>query len=128
MDLDAYQKAIIKFDLNEKIESQNEVDFAFVDKVLGLSGEAGEVADKVKKVIRDQEGKLSVNDKKAIGQELGDILWYVATSARYLGISLEQIASENIEKLESRLSRARFQAQGMRDENIDCGWFARFYT
>ncbi len=39
MDLDAYQKAIIKFDLNEKIESQNEVDFAFVDKVLGLSGE-----------------------------------------------------------------------------------------
>lgn len=50
MDLDAYQKAIIKFDLNEKIESQNEVDFAFVDKVLGLSGEAGEVVDKVKKL------------------------------------------------------------------------------
>ena len=112
MDLDAYQKAIIKFDLNEKIESQNEVDFAFVDKVLGLSGEAGEVADKVKKVIRDQEGKLSVNDKKAIGQELGDILWYVATSARYLGISLEQIASENIEKLESRLSRGKISGSG----------------
>ena len=100
------------FDLNEKIESQNEVDFAFVDKVLGLSGEAGEVADKVKKVIRDQEGKLSVNDKKAIGQELGDILWYVATSARYLGISLEQIASENIEKLESRLSRGKISGSG----------------
>ena len=112
MVLDAYQKAIIKFDLNEKIESQNEVDFAFVDKVLGLSGEAGEVADKVKKVIRDQEGKLSVNDKKAIGQELGDILWYVATSARYLGISLEQIASENIEKLESRLSRGKISGSG----------------
>ena len=112
MDLDAYQKAIIKFDLNEKIESQNKVDFAFVDKVLGLSGEAGEVADKVKKVIRDQEGKLSVNDKKAIGQELGDILWYVATSARYLGISLEQIASENIEKLESRLSRGKISGSG----------------
>ena len=64
MDLDAYQKAIIKFDLNEKIEIQNEVDCAFVDKVLGLSGEAGEVVDKVKKVIRDQEGKLSVNDKR----------------------------------------------------------------
>lgn len=112
MDLDAYQKAIIKFDLNEKIESQNEVDFAFVDKVLGLSGEAGEVADKVKKVIRDQEVKLSANDKKAIGQELGDILWYVATSARYLGISLEQIASENIEKLESRLSRGKISGSG----------------
>ena len=99
-------------DLAEKIESQNEVDFAFVDKVLGLSGEAGEVADKVKKVIRDQKGKLSANDKKAIGQELGDILWYVATSARYLGISLEQIASENIEKLESRLSRGKISGSG----------------
>ncbi len=70
------------------------------------------MADKVKKVIRDQEGKLSVNDKKAIGQELGDILWYVATSARYLGISLEQIASENIEKLESRLSRGKISGSG----------------
>ena len=55
---------------------------------------------------------LSANDKKAIGQELGDILWYVATSARYLGISLEQIASENIEKLESRLSRGKISGSG----------------
>ncbi|MCT0016906.1 hypothetical protein EFE32_08750 [Lactococcus lactis subsp. lactis] len=112
MDLDAYQKAIIKFDLDKKMESQNEVDFAFVDKILGLTGEAGEVADKVKKVIRDQAGKLSVSDKKAISRELGDVLWYVATSARYLGISLEQIASENIEKLESRLSRGKISGSG----------------
>lgn len=55
---------------------------------------------------------MSANDKKAIGQELGDILWYVATSARYLGISLEQIASENIEKLESRLSRGKISGSG----------------
>lgn len=112
MDLDAYQKAIVKFDLNKNIESQDKIDFAFLDKILGLSGEAGEVADKVKKVIRDQEGKLSVNDKKAISYELGDLLWYLATSARYLGISLEQVASENIEKLESRLNLGKISGSG----------------
>ena len=112
MDLDAYQKAIVKFDLNKNIEFQDKIDFAFLDKILGLSGEAGEVADKVKKVIRDQAGKLSVNDKKAISYELGDLLWYLATSARYLGISLEQVASENIEKLESRLNRGKISGSG----------------
>ncbi|MDU7040162.1 MAG: MazG nucleotide pyrophosphohydrolase domain-containing protein, partial [Lactococcus lactis] len=52
------------------------------------------------------------NDKKAISYELGDLLWYLATSARYLGISLEQVASENIEKLESRLNRGKISGSG----------------
>ena len=82
------------------------------DWILPNLEKALEVIGGVKKVIRDQKGKLSANDKKAIGQELGDILWYVATSARYLGISLEQIASENIEKLESRLSRGKISGSG----------------
>ncbi|XOW21215.1 hypothetical protein QK908_01195 [Lactococcus cremoris] len=53
-----------------------------------------------------------------------DLLWYLATSARYLVISLEQVASENIEKLESRLNRGKISGSGEKDENINCSRLA----
>ena len=112
MNLNDYQEAIIKFDMNGPIKDIREVDFAFLDKVLGLPGEAGEVADKVKKIIRDQSGQLTCQDKEVLAKELGDVLWYVATCARYLGMDMEQIALDNIAKLESRKNRGKISGSG----------------
>ena len=72
---------------------------------LGLAGEAGEVADKVKKIIRDDEGILLDHKAEEIAKELGDVLWYVATLAEELGYQLEEIALANYDKLASRAER-----------------------
>jgi NTP pyrophosphatase (non-canonical NTP hydrolase) len=72
---------------------------------LGLCGEAGEVADKVKKVIRDQGGNFSPEAVAALELELGDVLWYVAQLATELGLDLDRVAQANLDKLASRMSR-----------------------
>ena len=72
---------------------------------LGLCGEAGEVADKVKKVLRDRQGNFSPEVIADLQLELGDVLWYVAQLATELGLELEQIAQTNIDKLASRAAR-----------------------
>jgi len=73
--------------------------------VLGINGEAGEVAEKVKKIIRDKNGEISEQDKQELGKEIGDVLWYLAVFAHDLGIPLDQIARENLAKLQSRKAR-----------------------
>ena len=72
---------------------------------LGLCGEAGEVADKVKKVLRDRQGNFSPEVIADLQLELGDVLWYVAQLATELGLELEQIAQTNLDKLASRAAR-----------------------
>jgi NTP pyrophosphatase (non-canonical NTP hydrolase) len=72
---------------------------------LGLAGEAGEVAGKVKKVLRDDAGSLTVEKRKQLEGELGDVLWYLARLADELGVSLEVIAQANLEKLADRSAR-----------------------
>jgi NTP pyrophosphatase (non-canonical NTP hydrolase) len=72
---------------------------------LGLCGESGEVADKVKKVLRDRQGHFDAQVKADLGLELGDVLWYVAQLATELGLSLETIAQGNLDKLASRAAR-----------------------
>ncbi len=112
MELKDYQKEIIKFDVNGPLADIEQVNFAFLDKVLGLAGESGEVADKIKKIIRDQDGIIKDEDKNALGKELGDVLWHVATCARYLGLDLEQVAQANLNKLESRQLRGKIAGSG----------------
>ena len=73
---------------------------------LGLCGEAGEVAEKVKKNIRD--GKSLDGD----ALELGDVLWYISTLADDLGVTLEEVAKANIEKLQSRMERNKIKGDG----------------
>jgi len=84
----------------------------FIYPTLGLAGEAGEVAEKIKKVIRDGNGIVSDEKREEITKELGDVMWYVANLSTELKISLEDVASKNIEKLESRYQRNELHGSG----------------
>ena len=79
---------------------------------LGLVGEAGEVADKVKKILRDKKGVFDKDSKDAIKFELGDVLWYISQLSCELGYELEEIANANLQKLNSRKSRGKIQGSG----------------
>lgn len=79
---------------------------------LGLCGESGEVAEKVKKVIRDNNGELTEEKRLEIAKEIGDVLWYVATLSHDLGYELEDIALMNINKLRSRQKRNKINGSG----------------
>jgi NTP pyrophosphatase (non-canonical NTP hydrolase) len=84
----------------------------FVYPTLGLAGETGEVVEKIKKVFRDKNGEVSKETKKEITKELGDVLWYLSQVATELGISLEEVAGSNLEKLFSRLERNKISGDG----------------
>ena len=79
---------------------------------LGLTGEAGEVADKVKKVLRDKGGFFDEGAKEAIMLELGDVLWYVSQLSSELGFELEDVAIANLKKLSSRSTRGQISGEG----------------
>ena len=79
---------------------------------LGLVGEAGEVADKVKKILRDNKGIFDKESKDAIKFELGDVLWYISQITSELGYELEDIANTNLQKLNSRKIRGKIQGSG----------------
>jgi NTP pyrophosphatase (non-canonical NTP hydrolase) len=110
MEFDEYQKKTAKYDLSDATSNLKGV--GFIEKVLGLVGEAGETADKIKKILRDKDGVPSDEDRDLIIKELGDTLWYLAAIARYLGIPLSEVASGNINKLESRFQRNKLHGEG----------------
>jgi NTP pyrophosphatase (non-canonical NTP hydrolase) len=74
---------------------------------LGLAAEAGEVANKVKKILRD--GKF---DRNAIADEVGDCLWYIAALCRDLNVDMKEIAKNNLRKLHDRKARGVIQGSG----------------
>ena len=79
--------------------------------VLGLCSEAGEVADKFKKIIRDKDGKYEVRDENVL-HELGDVLWYIVRTGSYFGYSFEEIMFANHEKVKSRWERKKIGGSG----------------
>jgi len=81
-------------------------------QVLGLVGESGEVAEKVKKLIRDQNGELSNETKIELLKELGDILWYVNAVAHLLGSNIGEVAENNLQKVLSRKVRGVTKGSG----------------
>ena len=98
---------------NAKCSNINDI-AGLLNGVLGLTGEAGEVADKVKKVLRDKNGEFfkDPSTREEIMKEIGDVLWYCATLANDLGYSLEEVAEANIKKLSSRKERGMLGGNG----------------
>lgn len=82
---------------------------------IGLAGETGEVAEKVKKLIRDKgypNSPVSAEDRDSLIKELGDILWYMAMIAEELDIDFDTVAQTNIDKLRSRQDRDTLSGSG----------------
>lgn len=79
---------------------------------LGIAGESGEVAEKLKKILRDEYDLISSLRRDELKDELGDILWYVAKAARELGVSLEDVALANLQKIQSRRRRGKISGSG----------------
>ena len=105
MDINAYQAAAKETAIYQK-------DTGILYTTLGLNGEAGEVADKVKKIIRDHGGEMDDAARESIMMELGDVLWYIANLATELGYSLRDIAGTNIQKLQDRQQRNKLHGSG----------------
>lgn len=80
--------------------------------VLGLVGEAGELAEHYKHALRDNDGVISAETKRLVGKELQDVLWYLANIATELGIDLEDVAIAGIKSIEDRVKRGTLKGRG----------------
>lgn len=87
-------------------------DLIFVYTALGLAGEAGEVAEKIKKIWRDKNKQINETDRAEIKKEMGDVLWYLSQLAENLGIDFDDVAQTNINKTQSRLARNLINGSG----------------
>lgn len=96
-------------DYNEELKFE---DSGLEYPVIGLTEEAGEVAGKFAKIIRDKKGIITKEDRDEIIKELGDVLWMISEIAQRLDCSLQHVAHVNIEKLSSRLKRGKINGSG----------------
>jgi NTP pyrophosphatase (non-canonical NTP hydrolase) len=86
--------------------------YKIIYPALGLAGESGEVAEKIKKMLRDNNGIITDEIKENIILEIGDVLWYCNALARDLGYTLEEVMQKNIDKLASRVIRNKIHGDG----------------
>ena len=107
MNFNDYQKQALKTIISTDDELKDRLHW-----VLGINGEAGEIAEKAKKIIRDKQGVMNDQDREDFGKEIGDVLWYLAVFANHLGLSLEDVAQTNLEKLASRQKRGKLTGSG----------------
>lgn len=103
--VDSYQELIKKF---AKYPPEKALEYL----TLGLSSEAGEVAGKVKKVLRDKDGQFTQGDIVAISAELGDVAWYLCMLATVMDIPMSEVLQNNYDKLEGRYQRGVIGGSG----------------
>jgi NTP pyrophosphatase (non-canonical NTP hydrolase) len=106
MDLNTYQEKARSTAIYPDLGSN------IIYPTLGLSGEAGEISEKVKKVMRDEGGVLTDPKREALAFELGDVLWYVSQLAAEIDFTLDEIAQMNLDKLFSRKDRGVLGGSG----------------
>ncbi len=106
MDMEFYQQETRKTAVYPKTE------IPALYAALKIAGEAAEIAEHYGKIIRDDGGKLTPERRKALRKEIGDVLWYVAQISDGLGMNLDDLARENLVKLESRQARGTLYGDG----------------
>ena len=101
-----------EYQLESRTHAIYHVEDSVIYPALGLAGEAGEVAGKVSKIMRDSDGSLSEELREDLGKELGDVLWFVAQLASDLSLNLGEIARGNLRKLADRSERGVLGGSG----------------
>lgn len=108
MDFNQYQAQATKtatYDPSDKM-------YALMYLSLGLAGESGEAIDKIKKIIRNDNGVLSDEKREELKKEFGDVLWYLAQFARVLDYKFSDFAEANLNKLSDRQARGAIKSEG----------------
>ena len=95
-----------------KVTAKYPVNVRVLYPCLGLAGETGEVCEKIKKVYRDNDGVFTHDKIEEIKKEIGDVLWYIQALCNDLGISMQDVAQLNVDKLLSRLERGVINGNG----------------
>lgn len=108
MDFDEYQKLASR---TATFDGKSE-EYALMYLGLGVTGEAGEIAEKLKKLLRNDDGAVSQEKRDALKQEIGDVLWYLSQLARVLDIPFSEAAKANIEKTTDRAARGVIKSSG----------------
>lgn len=107
MTFDEYQKQALTTAINNKDPLMDKTIWA-----MGISGEAGEVLEKWKKIVAYKDGEISEEDKLEIKKELGDVVWYVALLADSLDLSFDDVMQLNLSKLADRKKRGAQKGAG----------------
>lgn len=105
MRMSEYQKKVLNLNICKE-------EYKLLHSVLGLVGEAGEIAEKFKKLYRDKHGNMDEEFKIAIAKEIGDVQWYIADLCTQLGLDLNEVARDNMRELESRRDRGVLSGSG----------------
>ena len=115
MDFNEYQKEILKtlfLPVNYNGDDTKDFQNLIARITLGIGGEAGEVQEKIKKWMRDNEGIITSDFLSDITNELGDLLWYITALSELFEISIDYIAENNLKKLQSRMERRKISGSG----------------
>jgi NTP pyrophosphatase (non-canonical NTP hydrolase) len=107
MNLDYYQNQAKEYATYPRIDGKG-----YIYPALGLSGEAGEVCEKIKRIFRDDAGVFSTVRRDSLRLELGDVLWYISQLATEFGFELSDIALANLEKLQKRKLNGTLSGDG----------------